>query len=303
MPRTENGASEAIRLFERAIDLEPGYAAAYAGLADAYFVLGWDLGTLPPRDAFPRGRAAALRALRIDPANSDAHASLSWEKLWYEWDWAGAEYEAKAAINANPNSATAHHHYSRYLAMMGRFDESLRESRRTLELDPISPFGRGNLAWNCYMARQYTTSLEQSRLMVEMYPNMPGFHAFQGLALEEQGHVQEAVGQFEQAVKLAPWHMSLAQLGYAYGISGNRAAARKVLNGFFEHSREAYVPAYNFAVVYLGVHQDDEAFRWLNKAFEERSPYLVNLKVYPIFDRLRSDPRFIDLLRRIGFAR
>lgn len=302
--RNETDIYGAIRYFERAIQLEPRYAAAYAGLADAYFSLCWDNDVLPPREAFPKGKAAALQALEIDPANSEAHASLSWVKLWYEWDWPGAENEAKAAIHANPNYATAHHHYARYLAIMGRFDEALRETQETMKLDPLGPIAGGSLAWNSYYARQYTTTVKQSLTMIEMYPSLPGFYAFLGLAKEQQGQIPDAIKAFEQAVEKNPaLHADLAELGYAYALSGNRAKVREIIDRLTGRSRKAYVPAYDFALLYFGLRQDDEAFKWLEKAYVEHSHYLVPLNVDPKFDRLRSDPRFVGLLRRIGFGK
>ncbi|MGA7414174.1 MAG: winged helix-turn-helix domain-containing protein [Bryobacteraceae bacterium] len=292
--RTEKGAYEAIQHFNRATELEPDYAAAYAGIADAYFVLSLDRGVLPPAEGFPKGKAAALKALQIDPSNSEAHASLAWEKLFYEWDWAGAEKEANLAIYQNPNNATAHRNYSRYLALMGRFDESLKESRKTLELEPLGPFSGGNLAWNSYLARQYPEAVKQSQVMINMYPTMTGFYSFLGWAKEQQGQFAEAIGASRQSG-------DVVDLGYAYALSGNRAETTKIVDRLSKTASKTYVPATSFALLYLGLGQNDEGFKWLEKAYAERSPHLVYLKVDPKFDRLRADPRFAELLRRIGF--
>ncbi len=292
--RTEKGAYEAIQHFNRATELEPDYAAAYAGIADAYFVLSLDRSVLPPAEGFPKGKAAVLKALQIDPSNSEAHASLSWEKLFYEWDWAGAEKEANLAISSNPSSATAHRQYSRYLALMGRFDESLRESRKTLELDPLGPISGGNLAWNSYLARQYPEAVKQSQVMINMYPTMTGFYSFLGFAKEQQGQYADAIGALQQSG-------DMEDLGYAYALAGNRAETVKILDQLSKAAKKSYVPATSFALLYLGLGQNDEVFKWLEKAYAERCPNLVYLKEDPKFDRLRADPRFAELLRRIGF--
>ena len=263
--RTEKSAYEAIQHFNRATELEPDYSAAYAGIADAYFVLSLDRGVLPPAEGFPKGKAAAIKALQIDPSNSEAHASLSWEKLFYEWDWAGAEKEANLAISSNPNNATAHRQYSRYLALMGRFDESLRETRKTLELDPLGPISGGNLAWNCYLARQYPEAVKQSQVMINMYPTMTGFYGFLGWAKEQQGQLAEAIGAFQQAG-------DMEDLGYAYALAGNRAQTTRIVDQLSKTATKTYVPPTSFALLYLGLGQNDEVFKWLEKAYAERSP-------------------------------
>ncbi len=299
--RTEEGAHESIRYFERAINLEPSFAKAFAGLADTNFVLVWDRGAVRPAEGFEKGKAAALKALELDPDLAEAHASLIWEKLLYEWNWPDAEREARIAIRLSPNYATAHHHYSRFLALMGRFDECMRETRRTLELDPMDPIAGGNLAWNTYLARQYDQSAKQSLEMIHMFPSMSGFNLFLGWAYQAQGKYADALQALKTSVALDSSARGEAELGYGYAISGNEQAARVIADRLEAMMAKKYLPAYDLALIYVGLRQNDRAFEWLEKAYRERSPYLTNLKVDPQLDPVRSDPRFRELMRRVGF--
>jgi TolB-like protein/DNA-binding winged helix-turn-helix (wHTH) protein/Flp pilus assembly protein TadD len=300
--RTAKDAQEAIHYFEQAIAAQPDYAEAYAGVAEAYAVLGWDGAAMPPDEAFPKAKAAALRALEIDPSAGAAHVALMWVELFYQWNWTEAEKEAREAIRLSPNSSTAHHHYSRLLAFTGRSDEALAESRKSVELDPLDPIAGGGLAWNSYLARHYDEAIQQSRQMIDMYPSMQGFYEFLGWSYEAQGRFPEALEALEQARARDPSAWAVANLGYCYGASGNRPAALSAIEKLAALARPTYVPPYYFALVYAGLHENDQAFDWLERAYKEHAPDLVFLKTDPKLDPLRSDLRFAELMRRVGFA-
>ncbi len=199
--RTEQDAKLAIHYFEQAIAAQLDYAEAYAGIAEAYVVLGLDRGTMPPGEAFPKARRAAVKALEIDGSSSAGHTAMMWVDL-FQWKFREAAEEAQEAIRLSPNSSTAHHHYARLLAITGRFDESLAESRRSVELDPLDPIAGGGVAWNSYLARRYDKAIEQSLKMIEMHPEMDGYYEFIGWCYEAQGRFPEAIQALQQAYQL-----------------------------------------------------------------------------------------------------
>jgi len=299
--RSAKDARQAIQYFERAVELQPDYAEAYAGIAEAYVVLGWDSAVLPPDDAFPKARAAALKALDVDRSSSLAHNALMWVDLFYQWNWKEAEAEAKEAIRLSPSSVTAHHHYSRLLAFTGRFDEALAESRRSVQLDPLDPIAEGSVAWNSYLARHYDDAIRKSLQMIEMYPSMPGYYRFLGWCYEVQGRFPEALAVLRQAKERSDAPAALADLGYASAASGDRPAASGFLQKLMELSNHEYVPPYYVALVHAGLHENGQAFEWLEKAYREHSPDLVFLLTEPRWDVLRADGRFRKMLARVGF--
>jgi len=301
--RTAKDARQAIQYFERAVELQPDYAEAYAGIAEAYVVLGWDSAVLPPDDAFPKARAAALKALDVDRSSSLAHDALMWADLFYQWNWKEAESEAKEAIRLSPSSVTAHHHYSRLLAFTGRFDEALAESRRSVQLDPLDPIAEGSVAWNSYLARRYDDAIKQSLQIIEMYPAMPGYYRFLGWSYEAQGRFPEALAALRQAQGRLDAPPSIADLGYAYAQSGDRQTSSSSLQTLMELSKNQYVAPYYVAIVHAGLHENNQAFEWLEKAYREHSPDLVFLLTEPRWDALREDGRFGKMLARVGFPR
>jgi TolB-like protein/DNA-binding winged helix-turn-helix (wHTH) protein/Tfp pilus assembly protein PilF len=301
--RSAKDARQAIQYFERAVELQPDYAEAYAGIAEAYVVLGWDSAVLPPDAAFPRARAAALKALDVDRSSSLAHNALMWVDLFYQWNWTEAEAEAKEAIRLSPSSVTAHHHYSRLLAFTGRFEEALAESRRSVQLDPLDPIAEGSLAWNSYLARRYDDAIRKSLQMIEMYPSMPGYYRFLGWCYEAQGRFPEALEVLRQAQERSDAPAALADLGNVSAASGDRPAASGFLEKLMELSNHQYVPPYYVALVQAGLHDNGQVFEWLEKAYREHAPDLVFLLTEPRWDAFRSDGRFRDLLARVGFPR
>ncbi len=301
--RTEEGFRRGTEYFNQAIEKDPNYALAYAGLAYTYSLMGHELySLLDPRDAYPKANAAALRALKLDESLAEAHAVLGDVKFRYEWDWSGAEREYKRAIELNPSYTTAHQWYSHFLLPLGRAEESLAESKRALELDPLSLVINMHMGWHYLYARQYDQAIEQLRKTLDLDQDFLLAHLFLGQAYELKAMYAEAMAEFQKAIALsrgAP--PNVAALGHLYAVSGKRDAARKVLEELKESSKRRFVPSYEIAVVYAGLGEKDQAFGWLQKAFEQRdSGWLVDLRVDPRFDLLRSDPRFADLVRRVG---
>jgi TolB-like protein/Tfp pilus assembly protein PilF len=298
--RTIEGFKKAIDYFERAIEKDPTYALAYSGLADCYSTRGlreWDL---PPREAFPRAKAAATKALEIDDTLAEAHTSFAFAIWYYDWDWQPAEREFKRALELNGNDAVAHQWYGSYLSSMGRHAEAIAEKKRAVELDPLSLVMNRSLGWTFYFARHYDAAIEQYRKTLELDPNFALAHLWLGEAYKQKGMHQEAILEFQKASMLSGEdHAKLAALGHAYALSGRRAEATKILEKLEEMSKRSYVPPYDFAVIFTGLGDKDKALEWLHKAHEDRSAYLVLLNVEPIWDSLRSDPRFTDLLRRM----
>jgi TolB-like protein/Tfp pilus assembly protein PilF/class 3 adenylate cyclase len=295
--RTTDAIKKSIDYFNRAIENDPNYALAYTGLADCYSSLGFnfDAGLLPSREAIPKAKAAALKALEIDDGLAEAHTSLAFIKLNYDWDWSGAEKEFKRAIELNPNHDNAHHWYSHYLTAMGRTEESLVESKRALDLDPVGLVNNVHLGWHYIYARQYYQAIEQLQKTVEMDPNRGFTHWYLGMAYEQKGNYLQAIGELQKGKDLLPENVGVeADLAHAYAVSGKREAARMVIDELKELSTRPYVSSYQIALIYTGLGEQDQAFEWLEKAYEERSDLLVYLKVEPRLDSLRSDPRFAD---------
>ena len=298
--RTAKAVKKGTEYFEQAIEKDPSYPLAYAGLADSYDILGF-YGFSAPRDAFPKAKAAALKALEIDPALSEAHASLAYANFYYDWDWFGAEREYKRSIELNPSYATAHHFYANYLMAMRRHHEALTELEKALELDPLLLITNAAIAWAFYFARQYDQAIDQCQKTLEMDRDFIVAHAWFGQTYLQKGLFHEAIREFQKAIELSegsPFYV--AMLGHAYAVAGDVSEAQTLLDQLKKLSVAAYVSSYDIAEVYVGLGDRDKAFEWLQKAYEERSRGLVFLGVEPRLDPLRSDSRFQDLLRRVG---
>jgi tetratricopeptide (TPR) repeat protein len=301
--RTKENLEKAIEYFQSAISADPTYAPAYVGLADCYNLLGTEqVGALPPIEARRKGEEAAGKALELDSELAEAHAALGWVKH-FDWEWAAAERELKLAIELNPNHANGHLFYSGLLASSGRLEEGIEEVNRAQELDPFSlsiSAVRGFILEN---ARRYDEAIEQLRRVIALDPNHYPAHWYLGHTYAANGQFNEAIAASERAAALsgrAPG--ALGFLGLAYGLAGRETEANKVLKELLELERRRYVSPPALANVYIGLGNKDQAFFWLEKAYQERSNYMVWLKVYPLLDPLRSDPRFHDLLRRIGLG-
>jgi serine/threonine protein kinase/Flp pilus assembly protein TadD len=301
--RTREDLQQAIKYFQRAVDKDPDYAPGYVGLADCYNMLVV-YNALPPRTAFPEAKTAAEKALRLDDSLAEAHTSLSYAKWKYDWDWIGAEAGFKRAIDLNASYAPARQFYASFLASMGRLDEAVTEIKRTQELNPLSPIINADVAWIYYLVRQPDKAIEQCRLTLQLDPDFFPVHRYLGLAYEQKAMYGEAVAELKRAVRLSGESTySKATLGHIYAVSGKRGEAQKLIEDLERLSMQGYVSAYDIATIYAGLGDKDRAFQWLEKAYEEHSSWLCYLKVYPMLDNLWSDPRFADLLSRVGVPR
>jgi serine/threonine protein kinase len=300
--RSPESLNKSLQYFQEAIERDPNYASAYSGMADSYNLLGWALiGVQPPREAFPRAKSAARRALEIDDRQAEAHAALAWTSYVYDWDWQTAEREFKRALELNPRYAPAHIWYSHYLESVGRSEESFAESKRALDADPLGLIINLHLGWYYLFTRKYDLAIEQLQKTLELDPNFILARMFLGQAYQQKGMMDEAIREFQEAVSLSGRNpVYLGGLGQAYALAAKRREAMGVLEELKKQSRLRYVAARAIAEVYVGLGERDQAFFWLGKAIEERDGWLVHLRRDPRYDSLRSDPRFADLLRRIG---
>ena len=300
--RTEAGFKQATKCFEEAIEHDPTYALAYAGLADCYALLGIaEYGGLPPCEVMPRAKAAAMKALEIDEQLAEAHTSLAHVMAFYDWDWANAEREFKRAIQLNPRYAFAYHWYALFLAAMERMDEAEQAEHRALQLEPLSLVINKNVGTIYYYARQYDRAFMQYKKTLELEPDFARTHFFLGLAYQVTANFEQAVAAFQKALPLSGGsNVVLGALGLALASATRRGEAEDVLKELARKAQQQYVPSFSVAIIYLGLGQVDTAFEWLEKAYQERSSWLVSLKVEPMFDTLRADPRFVDLVKRVG---
>jgi TolB-like protein/Tfp pilus assembly protein PilF len=302
--RTKEALEKSVPCFERAIEKDPDYASAYAGLADSYCLLAnTAYGALPPKEAFSKARVATLKALEIDKTLAEAHASLAQLDL-YEFDWLAAERELRRSIELNPGFAVAHHWYALYLSAKGRFKEALAEANRAYGLDPLSVIINRDLGLIYYYARQPDRAIEQYRKTLELDPNFALAHQALGRAYLEMGMYTKGVEEIQLAVRLSGESVGmLAALAHAYGLAGKTEKARGILGDLMERSRRSYVPPTSIAVIYAGLGEKENALEWLEKAWGEQDVGLHTLKVHPIFNGLCTDPRFQDLLRRMNLAK
>ena len=298
----EEAVTKAIGYFQQAVDQDAGYAPAYAGLADCYSVLGSTiLGATPPREAMPKAKAAALKALEIDSTVAEAHASLAIATWRYDWDWVTGEQEFKQAIELSPGYSTAHQWYGWYLYGLGRTDESLAELRRAQQADPLSVWINSNIGLALYFGRRYDRAIEQLKETLDMDDSFILGHFFLGLTFEQVERFPEAVTQFEEATRMSGGSPEyIAALGHAYAASGSRVEAQRALDQLSELAKRRYVPAYEVALVHAALGDIDLAMAWLERAYQERGGWLVYLRIDPRLDRLRADRRFQELLGRIG---
>ncbi|MGB7926266.1 MAG: protein kinase [Pyrinomonadaceae bacterium] len=298
--RTGETLQKGVEHFQQAIEKDPGYALAYAGLADSYILLGV-YNVLPPKEAYPLAKTAATRALEMDETLAEAHVSLASVMGDYEWDRARAEREFTRAIELNPNYATAHQWYAELLSQMGRHKEALTQIKQARELDPLSLIINSVEGWLYYLARQPDQAIEQCRKVIEMDQNFSVVHVYLGRAFAFKGEYEQAIAELQKAIQLDedPW--TIASLGHTYAIAGKREEALKLLSRLKELSTRRHVSPYHIAAIHAGLNEKEQAFQWLEKAYKQREQSLIFLKVDPLMDNLRSDSRFADLLRRVGF--
>ena len=300
--KTGLGLNKGAEYFQQAISKDPRYAQAYDGLADCNILLAV-FGFSSPKEAYPRAKEAALKSLEIDGTLAEAHTSLARIKAEYDWDWSGAEREFQRAIELNPSYATAYQWRGSVLTTMGRPEEAMANYRRALELDPLSPIINAALGQAFYYTRQYDQAIEQLQKTLELDPNLGVARAFLALAYLQKSMNKEAIAEFEKGLVISHGHVwALADLGYAYAVAGRRTEAEKLLDQVNHLSRQEFVPADAMGHIYVGLGENGKAFEWLEKGYERHSLGLagVDLKVDPLWDPLRSDPRFADLLRRMN---
>jgi TolB-like protein/DNA-binding winged helix-turn-helix (wHTH) protein/Flp pilus assembly protein TadD len=300
--RTADGLRKAIEYFTLAIEKDPTFAAAYSGLADAYALAGdWEYGILSPQDAFARAKAAASKALALDANLAEAHTSLAFALDLYGWDWQTAESEYRHAIALNPGYATAHQWYGWHLIVVGRTAEGIAALRTAESLDPLSPILNADLADALCIARLYEDSLQQSRRALELHPNFAVAHYQLGQTLVQMRRYDEAIMAFRKAVALAGDNTTFdSNLAHAYAISGRTEEARTILRDLEDRQTGQSPTDASIALVYVGLGDNDQAMVWLNKAYQAR--FNPSILLRPAFDPIRPDPRFRDLLGRIGLS-
>jgi serine/threonine protein kinase/TolB-like protein/Tfp pilus assembly protein PilF len=296
---TQENLSKALEYFQKAIEIDPTYAPAYAGMADVHY--GFSNIYISPREAMPRVKMAALKALALDETLAEAHVSLAMAKLKYDYDYPGAEIELRRAIELNPNYAPAHLEYGFFLAVLGRFEEAKAEVARARELDPLSLFIRTYGFLPVYFARRYEEAAKQLQDIALTDPNYYFVHAYLGLVYEQQGKLSEAVAEFERATALDDSPEPRAQLAHAYALAGRKAEARKLLAELLERIKHQYLSPYNIATIYVALGDYPRALQSLEDALEDRSEWCPYLKVDPRLDPLRADPHFQNLLRRMNY--
>jgi len=298
--RSPEALPTSVEYFTRAIDEDPAYALAYAGLADAYSLMSF-MNVVPPREAMPRSKAAAAKALAIDGNLAQAHISLAYSSFTYDFDWPAATRHFDQAIALDREAVMNHFFYTFYLSVAGRSEEAVSVARRALDRDPVSASASHTLAAQLALSRHADEAIEQCRRTIELDPNYAAAYAVLGGVFAAKGMYKEALPPTQQAATLTRGSaLALANLGYVHARLGQREEARRILLQLAAASKERYTPGLAFAIVHVGLGDNDQALSWLEKAYEERFNRLAYLRREPVWDPLRSDPRFIDLLRRIN---
>ena len=299
---TQNGFQKAVDFFNQAIEKDPKFALAQAGLADTYSLLG-DSGYMAPGDAWPRAKTAAMVAVGIEDSLAEAHTSLALVKAYYGWDWDGAEKEFQHAIDLNPNSAAAHHWYGSYLAKLGRADQAQRELQKAHDLDPLSQLIGTSLAWNYYASHDLDKAIDQLKKTLDIDQNYSPARRLLEICYEQKGMFKEAVAEWQKAFTLTNNPELAAMIGQDFETSGYKEVLQDWLAGLEEEAKHEYVSSYEIASGHARMGDKDQVFVWLEKAFQERDSRIVALRVEPVFETFRSDPRFQDLIKRIGLPK
>lgn len=300
--RSDASVKKALVHFQKAIECDPTAAHGYAGLADCYTILGY-YNSVAPQDAYGKARAAALKALALDDSLAEPHATLAVIKRDFDWNWADAEQEFQRAIELNPGYVEAFHWRSTMLSMLGRHEDAVREKKKALAMDPLSVVITTDLARMFYFNREYNRAIEQYRNALEMDAGFSSAHLWLAQAYQQKELFDDAMTTLSTGARLAgDSAYALARTGYGLAVSGKKEEARTVLDQLRYSTNHRYVSPYDVAIVHLGLGQTAEAFAWLQKALEERSPWMGYLGVEPQMDRLRSDPRFGEFLERVGLT-
>jgi serine/threonine protein kinase len=299
---TEEGLRLGLKHFQQAIEKDPTYALAYAGIADCYVRLGW-YAHGHPKEVFPRAKAAAEKSLEMDSQLAEAHCALGWVRMCYDWDWPAAEKEFKQALDLNPGYSYAHLSYSLFLAAIKKHNESIKEAKKALELDPLTLWSIMNLGLRYYYARRFDEALEQVQKTLEMQPNSVLGNFYTAFMYLSKELYKKAVKGFKKTIELSAETKSLhiSCLGYAYALMGNKKEAKKILDEQTENLKQKHISRFWIACIHMALDQKDEAFEWFDKAYEERDPMMMWIKADPIVvDKLHSDSRFIALLKRMN---
>ncbi len=299
--RSEEAFQKGLEHFQLAIEKDPTYALAYAGIADCYNLLQV-YAYLSPKEAFPKARAAAEKALEIDSSLAEAHTSLAWVRVSYDLDWSAGEKEFKRALELNPSYATGHHWYSIYLMAMGRHAESLAQIKRAQEVDPLSLMINTDLGFVLFYGRQDDLAIEQYHKTLEMDKDFGVAYWRLAIIYAQKEMYNEALAATQKMKELLGDKdpLVLGTIGYIYALLGKRDEAKKVLNELSGLSKHRYISSLRVALIYMGLGQKDQTFKWLEKAYEERDFWITLIKVAPPFDSLRSDPRFKILLKKMN---
>ena len=297
---TEAGFYKAIEYFQLALEQDPTYALAHAGLADCYVLLGWN-SYLPPKDAFPKGKAAAKAALQLDPDLAEAHTSMA-AVLWlYDWQWDNAQIEFKRSLELGPAYPTANHWYGEYVMTMGRPEEAMARLKKSHDLDPLSLIINDAIGWHLYFSRRYEEAIEHLRRTVELDPNYPVTYWILGVLLRTTGHYEMAISEGEKGVMLSGGSPLIrGALAHTLGVAGKTREARQILADMTELAKQRYVSPYFFAGIYVGLGENERAMDHLEKCYEEHSHWLIYSDKDPSLDALRNNPRFQKLERDIG---
>ncbi len=299
--RSEAGLKRAIEYFQRTVEIDPGFAPAYSGLADCHATLGY-LSCLAPRETFPAARRHATKAMELDKSLAEAHASIGFVKLYFDWDWAGAEAGFQRAIALDPNYAPSHEWYSIFLLAAGRPEEAFKEIQLARQPDPLSLPVNSDLGFHYYYTGRYDEAVKQLKFVLELNKDFPPGHLWLGRSYQELGRLDDALAEFQRVEeKLPEWPVSIAARGFVAGVAGRINDAQNALVELERLAGRKFVTSYAVALVNAGLGRTDSAFAWLDKAFDERSHWLVWLRLDPRWDGLRTDPRFAELVSRVGF--
>ncbi len=298
--RTPPDLKKGIEFFQQAIALDPLYAAAYSGIADCYTALGYG-SFLAPKETFPKALEAATKALQLDSTLAEPHASLGFYKFYYDWDWAAAEQEFRTAIALNQNYELGYDWYGYYLTAMQRYDEAAVILKKAKELSPLSVAISTDMGFSLYYSQNYDQSLKQLESSLKMNPKFGLGHLWSGRAYQEKKMYTQSIEEYKKTLLASPgWPVALAALGNVYGIMGDKEKAREILDTMIVLGKTKFVTSYGVALIYAGIGETDKAFEWINKAYDERSNWLVWLKSDPRWSPISSDKRFAELVHRVG---
>jgi len=278
--------------------MDSGYALAHVGRADVYS--GYSSQYFLPAEAMPKAKAEVEKALALDPELPEAHRSMARIKQWFDWDRVGAEKEFRRAIELQPNFAIAHISYSGFLTQEKRFDECLIEIKRAQELDPLAPYNHFHLGYLYYIQREYDKSIEQYREALALSPNYESALKGLGASYREKGNYDEAIATLKRVVELNRFDQYVSELAYTYGVAGKRKEAKILIDELEGLAKHRYVSPVRIARMYAGLGENNKVFDWLNQAYADHSDHLLNLTIDPLFDGIRKDPRYIELVGKIG---